>query len=338
MNRRKICLIILVVFFVIVLIGSVGGFLFVRQQLTIPASKEKKEVLFEVKEGKGIMEIAGDLKEAGLIKYPWLFVGYNSFKGMAKKLKAGKYLLKTDMTIPQISDVIFKGETGEWQITFPEGFTFKQMACLLDDKGIVDYEDFLNEVENGEFDFDFLTDKPKGASLEGYLFPDTYRLPIDVTPRQIIYIMLSNFDQKLTSQMREDIKGKGLTIYQVVTFASIIEKEVAEEEDRKIVADIFYKRLNSGQPLQSCATVEYILGENKERLSYQDTQVQSLYNTYLHPGLPPGPICNPGLKAIEATIYPTPSEYLYFLSTPDDQIIYSQTFEEHQQNQQKYLE
>jgi UPF0755 protein len=338
MNRRKICLIIFVVFFVIVLIGSVGGFLFVKKQLAIPASDESEEVLFEVKKGEGVIEIAHNLKNKGLIEYPWLFVGYNSFKGMAKKLKAGKYLLKTDMTIPQISDLMFKGETGEWQVTFPEGFSFQQMARRLADKGIVNYEDFINEVKNGKFNYEFLSDKPESVSLEGYLFPDTYKFSLEATPHQIIDKMLSNFDQKLTSQMREDMKAKGMTIYQTVIFSSILEKEASEDEDRKIIADIFYKRLDSGQHLQSCATVEYILGENKERLSYQDTQVESSYNTYLHPGLPPGPICNPGLSALQAAIYPTITDYLYFLSTLDDQIIYSKTFQEHQQNQQKYLE
>ncbi len=338
MSRKKICLIVFIVFFIIILAGSVGGFLFVKQQLTIPASEDNKEVLFEVKKGDGVVEIARSLKDKGLVRYPWLFVGYTFYKGMSKNLKSGQYLLRANMTIPKIADFMSRGETGEWQVTFPEGFSFQQMARRLADKGIVTYEDFINKVKNGKFDYEFLSDKPEGVSLEGYLFPDTYKFSLEVTPHQIIDKMLSNFDNKLTLQMREDIKNRGLTIYEAVTFASIIEKEVASDEDRKIVADIFYKRLDSGQHLQSCATVEYILGENKERLSYEDTQVESPYNTYLHPGFPPGPICNPGISALEAIIYPTSTEYLYFFSTPDDQIIYSQTFEEHQKNQQKYLE
>lgn len=338
MNRKKFCLIIFIVFFVVILISLVGGFSFVKKQLIIPVSQDSKEVLFEVKKGDGVIEIANSLKDKGLISNPWLFVGYTFYKGIPKDLKSGQYLLRANMTIPEIANFMSRGETGEWQVTFPEGFSFEQMARRLADKGIVDYEDFINEVKNGVFDFEFLSDKPKEASLEGYLFPDTYKFPIDVTPKQIVHKMLSNFDNKLTPQMRGDIKNRGLIIYEAVTFASIIEKEVASDEDRKIVADIFYKRLDSGQLLQSCATVEYILGGNKERLSYEDTQVESSYNTYLYPGLPPGPICNPGISAIKAIIYPTTTDYLYFLSTPDDQIIYSKTFEEHQQNQQKYLE
>ncbi len=338
MKGKKICLIIFIIFFAIISTGAIGGYLFAKRQLATPISQNDDEVLFEVSEGDGVAEIANDLEKAGLIKYPWLFIGYNKYEKTANNLKAGKYILRANMTIPEISNMMFIGSIGEWLVTFPEGFKIKEIAQRLSDKGIVDYDDFINEVENGKFEYEFLSDRSEGVGLEGFLFPDTYNFSLGVTSREIINKMLSNFDDKLTSQMREDIKNKGLTIHETVIFSSIIEKEVAKDEDRKIVSDIFYGRLNLDYPLESCATVEYILGENKERLSYEDTRIESPYNTYLNSGLPAGPICNPGISSIEAVIYPISTDYFYFFSTPDDQIIYSKTFEEHQINQQKYLE
>jgi UPF0755 protein len=149
--------------------------------------------------------------------------------------------------------------------------------------------------------------------------------------------MLDNFNKKLSIKMREDIKKQGKTIFEIITLASIIEKEVSKEEDRKIVAGIFYKRLKQGIHLESCATINYILGNNKKQLSFEDTRVESPYNTYLNKGLPPGPISNPGIFAIKAAIYPQETDYLFFLSKPTGETVFSKTFEEHNKNKRKWL-
>jgi len=187
--------------------------------------------------------------------------------------------------------------------------------------------------------YDFLKDKPKYFGLEGYLFPDTYRFSPSSTPEKAIMRFLDNFDRQLTPTMRQDIERQGKTIYEIITMASILEKEVRNETDMKLVADIFWRRLKNGQRLESFATLAYDLGKNKPQYSYEETRLASPYNTYINDGLPPGPICNPSLKAIRAAIYPTPNDYNFFLTRLDNgQTIFSHTFEEHELNKAKYLQ
>jgi UPF0755 protein len=192
-------------------------------------------------------------------------------------------------------------------------------------------------------DFDFLADKPDDASLVGYMFPDTYRVYASSTAEEVTYRLLDNFGKKLTLEMRQDIAKQGKTIYEIVTMASLIEKEAAIDQggsnnDAKIISGIFWDRIKNRQALQSCATLAYILGVNKPQYSEADTKIDSLYNTYLHRGLPPGPIANPGLAAIEAAIYPEYTDYNYFLTPAGSkQMIFSKTYEEHLRNKAKYL-
>jgi len=150
--------------------------------------------------------------------------------------------------------------------------------------------------------------------------------------------MLSNFDSKFTPEMRAEIENQGKTVYEIVTMASIIQKEVRSEKDMKMVSGIFWNRIKNGQALESCATLAYILGENKPQYTYEDTRIDSPYNTYMNRDLPPGPIANPGIEAIKAAIWPTDSNYNFFLSSSDGgETIYSRTFEEHVRNKEKYL-
>jgi UPF0755 protein len=187
-------------------------------------------------------------------------------------------------------------------------------------------------------DFSFLKDKPKNKNLEGYLFPDTYRFFTDVSGEEVILKMLSNFDNKLAPKMREDISSQGKTIFEIITMASVIEKEVRSEKDMKIVSGIFWDRIKNGQALESCATLAYILGVNKPQYSYEDTRIKSPYNTYINRGLPAGPIANPGIKAIEAAIYPEYTGYNYFLTASETgETIFSRTYEEHLINKNKYI-
>lgn len=186
--------------------------------------------------------------------------------------------------------------------------------------------------------YGFLADKPKNRGLEGYLFADTYRFRPSSSPIEVVEKMLDNFDRQLNTKMRQDIAKQGKTIYQIVTMASLIEKEVRSEKDMQIVSGIFWRRLADGQRLESCATLAYILGENKPQYSYKETRIESPYNTYLNSGLPPGPICSPSLKAIKAAIYPIANNYNFFLTRPDNgQTVFSRTFDEHKVNKAKYL-
>jgi UPF0755 protein len=249
----------------------------------------------------------------------------------------------------------------EISVAVLEGKNISEITSLLVAKKLVNSEDFYLFAGKAKTDyrlmsdllwpkdysltFTFLKDKPKYYSLEGYLFPDTYRFFSDARADEIIVKMLENFDKKLTPKMREDIAAQGRSIFEIVTMASLIEKEApinyasGENHDAKIISGIFWNRLKNGQALQSCATLAYVLGENKPQYSEADTKVNSPFNTYLNKGLPPAPIANPGILAIEAAIYPIDNEYNYFLTPAGTKkIIFSRTYEEHLINKNKYLD
>ena len=204
---------------------------------------------------------------------------------------------------------------------FPEGFTLKQIDARLTKAGLIKAGEILKQPQ-----------------LEGYLFPDTYRFNQEATLDEIIARMRENFDRKLSQYLRNEIARQDKTIKEIIIMASLLEKEVATDQDRQIVSGIFWQRIKDNYPLQSCATIAYILGVDKWRYSVTDTKVESLYNTYQNIGLLPGPICNPGLSAIEAAVYPEPNDYYFFLSKPDGETVFSKTLEEHNENKTKYLQ
>lgn len=241
-----------------------------------------------------------------------------------------------------------------------EGWTSRDMAQYFEGQGIWQSEEFLEVAgfpqinydqekdlprpQDFSDDFSFLADKPTNRGLEGYLYPDTYRIYATSSPVELIVKMLQNFDQQLTPEMRADVRKQGKTIYEIVTMASILEKEVPmdyinnDNKDARIIAGIFWGRLKVGQALQSCASLAYILGVNKAQYSLADTQIESPYNTYKYRDLPPGPISNPGILAIEAAIYPLSTNYNYFLTPAGSRdIIYATTYAEHLRNKAKYL-
>lgn len=270
--------------------------------------------------------------------------------------------------IARIIDRLSRGSTVETKIIpkpeetiqILEGWTSRDISQYFEHLGKWSSAKFLNVAGLPQVDyrerkdltplldwsteFTFLTDKPKYYGLEGYLFPDTYRIYASSTVSDVIHKMLVNFDEKLTSKMRADIKAQGKTVYSIVTMASIIEKEASldyqknDNHDARVISGIFWHRLKIGQALQSDATLSYIFNDNEPSHSGKDLENSSLYNTYKYRGLPPGPICNPGRLAIEAAIYPITSDYNYFLTPKGkDTIIYARTYEEHLKNKYKYL-
>lgn len=308
------------------------------------ANKEAMVVNFEVKAGENIWNTASNLKKSDLISSKIYFVWYAYKEDYRGKIKAGKYILNSNLSIMEIlmvlSEANVEPEKESKKITFPEGFSIKQMSERLTENGF-DGETFLQLSKTPgyfeeTYDFEFLAGIPKGKDMEGYFFPDTYFFFIDASAEDIIKKMLDNFDSKLTQDLRAEIKNQNKTIYEILTMASIVEKEVKTMEDKKVVSGIFYNRMKSGQAFQSCATLAYILGENKKQYSYADTQIISPYNTYLNVGLPPGPIANPGLDSISATVYPTQTNYNYFLSnTETGETVFSATLDEHNLNKDK---
>jgi UPF0755 protein len=233
----------------------------------------------------------------------------------------------------------------ERNIKIIEGWNIKDINSYLQKNNIIPDDSFKNYAGApiGGWSFkierpDFLAEAPTAADLEGFLFPDTYRIFVDATAEDIIIKTLANFDNKLTPDMRAAIKEQGKSIYQIITMASVVEKEVRSAADMEIVSGIFWDRIKNGQPLESCATLAYILGENKKQYTLEDTKIESPYNTYQNQGLPPGPIANPGLNAIKAAIYPKYTDYNYFLSRSDNgETVFSKTYEEHLANKAKYI-
>lgn len=324
-------------FFVLIL----AGFYFFNHQSSFSPGTGDISQNFEIKAGESIQEIGKKLEDSQLVKSKYYFDYYVWKTGSKGKIQAGKYELKGTMTIPEIVQVLSLGEIvpNEVKITFPEGLSSKEMADILKEKGF-DGDSFMAIAKSGASDspmFQFLKDKPDKAGLEGFLFPDTYIFFKGAKPQVITDRMLQNFDEKLTSKMIEDIQSQGKNVFDIITMASILEKEVKSADDMKIVSGIFWDRISAGMPLQSCATVAYALGAEKKQYSFEDTRTPSPYNTYINKGLPPGPIDNPGMNSILAAIYPAKTDYIYFLTDPaSGKTIFSKTLEEHAANKAKY--
>ncbi|MCK5460301.1 endolytic transglycosylase MltG [Candidatus Parcubacteria bacterium] len=296
----------------------------------------------EIIKGQGVNEISANLKKQKIISSDFILKIYLWLSKNEGKIKAGTYDFKKPISIKELSTILISGikQKNEMEIKIIEGWNIAGIANYLDNNDIVLKNDFIASAQNNEHlteKFNFFKNTPTNISLEGYLFPDTYKIFKNADADDIIKKMLDNFDKKLTEKMRTDITEQKKTIYKIITMASIIEKEVRGEEDMKIVSGIFWDRIKNGQPLQSCATIGYILGENKKQYSFEDTLIDSPYNTYLNAGLPPGPICNPGLRAINAAIYPQFTDYNYFLSKPNGETVFSKTYTEHNLNKSKYL-
>lgn len=267
-----------------------------------------KEILFRVEKGDGSKEIAHNLQNQGLIWWAPLFRLYSLIDGASGKLQAGTYQVSPSMGTVSFVKKIRKGEVAFIKITIPEGFTAKKIQERI-------------KAATGLEVLDL-------KEYEGYLFPDTYLATYDSTAEEIVQMMLDNFDKKTAGlEITEDI----------ITMASLIEKEVITKEDKGIVSGVFWKRIEYGRPLESCATIAYIKGADQWRYSFEDTRIESPYNTYLNLGLPPGPISNPGLESISAAIYPEDSPYWYWLSTPEGKTIFSKTLDEHNIAKVKYL-
>jgi len=271
-------------------------------------NSEKK--IFSVEKGQGVFKIAENLEKEGIVKSKFLFLFYCFLKGKHKKILAGKYELSPSMSIPQILDKFVKGDTAKIKITIPEGATIKEIEAKLK----VDLPD----------------------TLEGYLFPDTYYLPIDFKAEDLIKVMRENFDKKIAPFLFE-IEKQGKNLKEIIILASLVEKEVKKKEEKEIVAGILWKRLKAGMPLQVDATITYLTGKKTTKIPLKDLQIDSPYNTYKYSGLPPAPICNPGLESILAVIYPKETDYWYYLTTPDGKTIFSKSFAEHQIAKEKYL-
>lgn len=323
---------------VVVIVLSLVAVFYFRYQVLHSHGSNEASVVFKIEKGDSNKVIGERLEKQDLIAEKYYFYYYMWSRNLTARILPDEYEITGALTIPEIATLITSEKDKTKKITFPEGWTVKQMAARLTANDLLG-DEFLKLADNPEAirsQYEFLADA-KVKTLEGYLFPETYFFTLEMDAELMVRKMLGIFNTKVTSQMRADALKNGRSLNDIVIMASIIEGEVRSDEDRKIVSGIFWDRLKNRQALESCATLAYALGEKKKQYTANDTQINSPYNTYQNKGLPPAPISNPGLSAISAAIYPTQTDYNYFLSDPETgKTIFSVTYEEHVANKAKY--
>lgn len=323
-KRAQLQIVVLLLFLV-----AFMGFEYWRDAAVPGSASEGRTVTVTVKPDMTVKDIGEVLFQNGIIHNATLFRITVKVQGVEKSLQAGDYALSPGMSITDIINKMVKGDTVYHLLTIPEGYNVEQIAKLLTEQGLGDGVTFKALARNFA-PLDYMVQQPEIIySAEGYVFPDTYRITPGMTEEAILKMLVANFDKKLTSELRERAKTLGLSFHQVVTLASLVEKEAKLDQERPVIAGVFYTRLKLDMPLQSCPTVQYILGYPKAELTIEDTQIASPYNTYQNPGLPPGPIASPGMAAIRAVLYPADTPYLYFVAAKDGSHRFSKTYEEH---------
>jgi len=329
--KFKIFIILLVV--IIILTGcSKESFL---DKFSGPVNEsDNSEIEVIIPSGSTTDDIADILIENELILNKLVFKLIAKDLGYDTKFKAGTYHLNQSMDNKEIIEMIAKGDVYIETVTFtiPEGFELVQIVDRLESSELIDKDKFLNELVNGEFNYKFLEFINRDTMLEGFLFPDTYKVEIGASEHEIINKMLNKFDLVFKNEYYDRLKEIDMSLNELITLASIIEREGKLDSERATISSVFHNRLDINMKLQSCATVQYILGERKEVLLFSDLEIDSPYNTYLYYGLPPSPIASPGEISIVAALYPEETEYLYFVTKEanDGSHYFSKTFEEHQ--------
>ncbi len=314
--------------------------LYIDWQIHRSFNKSEGTRQFVVTEGQGVKEIARNLKEQGFIHNTWYFEIYVWEKNRKKDFKAGEFKLPSRINIPETVRILTgKPEPKEIEVTIIEGWDRQDIDQYLTRLNLIGSEDFIaatRDFQSSIFATHFQT--PPASSLEGFLFPDTYRVYKDQAAVDLLQKMLENFQKKIGPDLLTDIEKQGKNLYDILIMASIVQKESASEEEMPRIAGIFYNRLNLDRFLESDATVNYVTGKKLRQATLEDIQIDSRYNTYRYRGLPPGPICNPGLAAIRAAIYPEETDYLYFLHPEGQPTVFSKNLQEHNLNKQKYLQ
>ena len=291
--------------------------------------EEERRINVKIREGLSTAEIAERLAEKDIIDSSLRFRLFARLYGYDDKFRPGAYTFTANMSDEEVFEKLLTGEKTVIRFTVPEGFGVKEIAERLYNLDLVDKEDFLKAAEDFA-PYDYMRKRQNVLfAAEGFLFPDTYNVESDIEIDEILKLMAGNFDDRLTPTMRVTAEKMGLSVYDLITLASLVEREVRFPEDRPIVAQVLLKRLKLNMPLQTDATLQYLMDAPKEDVSIEDTQIDSPYNTYQHTGLPPGPIANPGMASITAVLHPADTDYLYFVADRMGHNHYAYTYEEH---------
>lgn len=312
-----------------------------QNQLEAPAGNPDVTVDLEVQPGETAREVATHLQNAGVVHNSLLLRAYLRYHGLDVGVEVGRYQFQGSLTIPQLAEALQTALPSEIALTVPEGWRREQIAERLVGLG-VDFTagEFLAATETRPSGFSFSNDLPEPPSVEGYLFPDTYRLDPEISAAELVLAMLENFDRQIGAELQAAFLQRGLSLHQAVTLASIIEREAVLAEEHSMIASVFYNRLSLGMTLDADPTVQYAVGRQpddtwwKVALSLEDLDLEHPYNTYLYPGLPPGPIASPGLSALQAVAIPEDSPFLFFRAACDGsgRHLFAVTFEEHVSN------
>jgi UPF0755 protein len=317
------------------------------EELEQPAGSDGTPVTFVIEQGETAVQVAERLAQAGLVSDAELFRRYLQYEGLDAGLEAGTFTLRQTMTIPEIGQILQSGQREEQVITIREGLRLEEIASEVAAQTGIPEPEFLALVTGGWRatalgEYDFLASLPATATLEGFLFPETYRLPEEATAADVVARMLATFDERVTTEIRMAAANRGLTLYEMVALASIVEREAVIDAERPVIAGVYTNRLEYGWLLNADPTVQYALGYQadagqwwKRPLYLEDLEVDSPYNTYHHTGLPPTPICSPGLASIQAAAEPAETAYFFFLAdchANDGSHLFAVNEEEHYAN------
>ncbi len=290
-----------------------------------PALRLAPQVV-EIPAHEGVLGIARRLEAAGAIRSGAGFVGLTAARGSLRTLKAGEYEFPRGASTFEVLGLLESGRVRRHPILQPEGATVAELARALEGARLASADDVVRAAADPAL---LVALGVEGRSLEGYLFPDTYQFVRGMTPAQMLGRMVQRMQAKLTPEMRRQARERGLSVHELLTLASIIEREAVVRDELRTISAVFWNRLRLGMPLQADPTVQYAVGKERRTLTRADLQADDPYNTYRRPGLPPGPIASPGLAAIAAALDPAPVKYLYFVAIDDQRHHFSTTVEEH---------
>jgi UPF0755 protein len=314
-------------FLIAILCLFVLAFIHTCSFLTTPITPPKP-VRLDILPGQGAWEITKILQKTGVIANARTFIAIAALTGKAKHMQAGAYVFEGNHVPLDIMNILFRGKTLRYRITIPEGYTIYQIGEVVSKTGLIPKDRFVTSTRSKQTTDFFAVSAP---SMEGFLFPDTYYLAPHMTPLEIMAKMIEKFRSVYTPAMEQRSKALGMSKLEVITFASLIEKEAYATSEKPLISSVFHNRMIKGMRLQSDPTAVYGVDSFTGKIGPDDLLRESPYNTYRHGGLPPGPICNPGIDSIKAALWPAKTDYLYFVSKGDGTHVFSRTLKEHNQ-------
>ena len=335
MAKNKLKIIIVSIFVLFAFLISCGLFFYLELTSFIkkPVNPSAVEKIFTIKPGQSLAVIAKNLEEESIISNRTYFTLFTKIKKAGKNLQAGEYLLSASKSPDQILKILIKGKVRLYRITLPEGLNIKEVAGLVEKANFCNITKFVDLCHNKSF---ILSLGIQSTTLEGWVFPDTYFFPKDTSCEDIITTMVTRFKIIFTEQWKARAKTLGFSVHDIVTLASIIEKETGDASERPLISSVFHNRLKKNMRLESDPTVIYGIKNFDGNIKRKHLKMVTPYNTYQIKGLPMGPIANPGAKSLQAALYPAQTGYLFFVSKKDTTHQFSKTIQEHNQAVKKY--